>query len=147
MVVPVGIGGLVQAAVTHYRLPSLWKPGQGTRILAVEPELAAALHASLKKGERVSVDVKEGGTIMRNLNYGAVAEKAWEVLKEGLDASIVVGDKEVETAIEELETAGLKVGPCGGAVLAGLRGLLEDEGVLGLNADSIVVLIGTEGVR
>lgn len=114
----------------------------------MEPENAAALHASLQKGERISVETKEGGTIMKNLNYGTVAEGAWEVLRGGLDASVVVGDREVEDAMVELRGAGFEVGPCGGAVLAGLRAVLKDGGGdLGLSEESTVVLIGTEGVK
>lgn len=146
VVVPVGVGGFAQAVVTHYRSPSS-RQGR-TRVLAVEPETAAALHTSLRKGERVSLEIKEGETIMNHLNYGTVTEKAWAVLKEGLDASTVAGDQEVKTAMEDLKNEGVKVGPCGGAVLAGLRGLFEDgRGGFGLDEASTVVLIGTEGAQ
>jgi diaminopropionate ammonia-lyase len=137
----VGIGGLGQAAVTHYRSSS----SSRTRILTVEPEDAAALHVSLKAEKRVNVETSENGTIVTSLNYGNVAEKAWEVLKDGLDASTVVSDEEVKTALEKWRGDGVEVGPCGGAVLAGLKKVLgRNEEILGLSEQSVVVLIGTD---
>ncbi|KAH7409570.1 diaminopropionate ammonia-lyase family protein [Cadophora sp. MPI-SDFR-AT-0126] len=146
IVVPVGIGGLAQAAVTHYKAPRLW--GHVTRVLTVEPETAASLHASLKKRELLTVEPEE--TIMQGMNYGKVAPAAWPVLKEGVDASVVVDDEEVKVAMEKLRGEGVEVGPCGGAVMAALEDILKD-GVarkeLGMRQEVTIVLVSTEGSR
>ena len=144
IVVPVGIAGLAQAAVTHYKAPRLW--GHVTRVLTVEPETAASLHISLKKGELLSVET--GETIMEGMNYGTVAKAAWPVLKEGVDVSVVVHDEEVKAAMETLSGEDVNVGPCGGAVLAALEGILKGEELrkeLRMGSDDTVVLVGTEG--
>lgn len=50
--VPVGVGSLAQAVLTHYR----GRPaGPAPALLAVEPETAACVLASLDAGEPVSV--------------------------------------------------------------------------------------------
>ncbi|PVH80127.1 tryptophan synthase beta subunit-like PLP-dependent enzyme, partial [Cadophora sp. DSE1049] len=143
IVVPVGIGGLAQAAVTHYKAPRLW--GRLTRVLTVEPETAASLHTSLKRGELSTV--KTGETIMQGMNYGMVAKAAWPILKEGVDASVAADDAEVKAAMEKLKGEGVDVGPCGGALLAALEDVLKDEELrkeLGMGEDVTVVLVSTE---
>ncbi|KAG4433487.1 hypothetical protein IFR05_011025 [Cadophora sp. M221] len=145
IVVPVGIGGLAQAAVTHYKAPRLW--GHVTRILTVEPETAASLHTSLQKGELSTVEV--GETVMKGMKYGNVAKAAWPILKEGVDASTVVDDVEVSEAVEKLKREGVDVGPCGGAVLVALEDILKDDELkqeLGFGEDATIVLISTEGL-
>ena len=144
IVVPVGIGGLAQAAVTHYKAPRLW--GHVTRVLTVEPETAASLHTSLRKGELLSVET--GKTILEGMNYGTVSKAAWPILKEGVDVSVVVCDEDVKAGIETLNGKGVDVGPCGGAVLAALEGILEDEELrkeLRMGSDVTAVLVSTEG--
>lgn len=144
IIVPVGIGGLAHAAVTHYKAPRLW--GHVTRVLTVEPETAASLHTSLKNGELLSVET--GETIMQGMNYGTVAKAAWPVLKDGVDLSVVVDDEGVKAAMETLTGEDVDVGPCGGAVLAALEGILKDEELrkeLRMGSDVTVVLVSTEG--
>jgi len=146
VVIPVGVGGLAQAAVTHYKAPHI--ASQSTRVLGVEPESAAALQASLRQGEVVNIETKAGGTILKSLNYGTVTEKSWEVLKNGLDLCTAVKDEDVKRATDELQKGGVEVGPCGGAVVAGLKAVVQDNsGFLRLSKESVVVLISTEGMR
>lgn len=143
IVLPLGVGGLAQAAIAHYKSTS--SPGHETQFLTVEPEAAACFHSSLWAGKRVDVESKE--TILKYLSYGSVAEAAWEILKAGVDASTVVSDLEVTEAVEELGNQGIEVGTCGGAVLAALKDVLGHGLVAdwGLNEKSTVVLICTDG--
>src|SRR6202012_6225045 len=67
VVVPVGVGSLAQAVVTHYRQPGTPHPV----VLAVEPDSAACLLASLHAGERTSVGT--AGTIMAGLHCGTAS--------------------------------------------------------------------------
>jgi diaminopropionate ammonia-lyase len=87
VVVPAGVGSLAQAAVTHWR--SRADPGR-TSLLAVEPDTAACVLASLAAG--VPVTVPTAATIMAGLNCGTPSPAAWPVLVAGLDAAVAITD-------------------------------------------------------
>ncbi|MER7347555.1 diaminopropionate ammonia-lyase [Streptomyces aurantiacus] len=143
--VPVGVGSLAQAAVTHYRS----RGARGPALLAVEPTVAAPLLASLVRGEPVSVAA--GETVMAGLNCGTVSGLAWPVLRGGLDAAVAVSDQDALAAGRELGALGVSSGPCGAAALAGVRAGLTGAGAparrdaLGVGPRSTVVLLSTEG--
>jgi diaminopropionate ammonia-lyase len=142
VVVPVGVGSLAQAAATHYRAGSSHRPS----LLAVEPDTAAGLLASLHAGHLVTVPT--GTTVMTGLNCGTPSELAWPVLQGGLDAAAAVSDEQCRQAVEALAGRGLDVGPCGAATLAGLRPVLHEarcREALRLTDRSTVVLVSTEG--
>ncbi|MFD7920979.1 diaminopropionate ammonia-lyase [Streptomyces sp. NPDC059740] len=144
--VPVGVGSLAQAVVTHYRSrPS----GRATALLSVEPEAAACVLRSLSLGEAVSVTT--GETTMAGLNCGTPSSIAWPHLKNGLDAAVLVADADSARAAGDLAALGLSSGPCGAAALAGVRTALTGPGAdarrtaLGLGPDPVAVLLNTEG--
>ncbi|MEU8584319.1 diaminopropionate ammonia-lyase [Streptomyces abikoensis] len=144
--VPVGVGSLAQAVVTHYRSRG---DGRAPALLAVEPENAAGLAASLAAGRPVTVAT--GGTTMAGLNCGTVSHLAWPVLRDGLDAAVTVTDAESARAAADLASLGVSSGPCGAASLAGVRAALTGAGAdgrraaLGLGPASVLVLLSTEG--
>ena len=120
----------------------------GPRVLAVEPATAACVTASLAAGRPITVDTSSP-TAMAGLNCGTVSEIAWPVISAGLDAAVGVSEDQARSALTDLHTAGVPVGPCGAAALAGLRvaaGDPELAGALGLGARSVVVLVSTEGI-
>ncbi|MEV8414959.1 diaminopropionate ammonia-lyase [Streptomyces niveus] len=144
--VPVGVGSLAQAVVTHYRSrPS----GQSPALLSVEPDAAACVLESLGLGEPVSVST--GETTMAGLNCGTPSSIAWPFLRDGLDAAVAVTDLDSAVAAGDLAALGVSSGPCGAASLAGVRVALTGEGgeerrrALGLDASSVLVLLSTEG--
>ncbi|MGW2340103.1 pyridoxal-phosphate dependent enzyme [Streptomyces sp. NPDC001661] len=146
VVVPVGIGSLAQAVVTHYRSrPS----GHAPALLSVEPESAACVLESLTRGEPTSVTT--GDTSMAGLNCGTPSTLAWPYLDAGLDAAVAVRDTDSARAAARLADLGVSSGPCGAAPLAGLRAALTGPGAeerraaLGLGPASVVVLLSTEG--
>ncbi len=146
--VPVGVGSLAQAVVTHYR--SRTRPaGTAPAVLAVEPEAASWVVLSLSRGEPVSEPT--GATIMAGLNCGTPSSLAWPCLRAGLDAAVTVTDAESARAAADLAAAGVPAGPCGAAPLAGLRAALTGVGAahhrhaLGLGPEATVVLLSTEG--
>ncbi|MFI0822011.1 diaminopropionate ammonia-lyase [Streptomyces sp. NPDC021098] len=144
--VPVGVGSLAQAVVTHYRSRPT---GNAPALLSVEPEAAACVLASLTSGEPVSVTT--GETSMAGLNCGTPSSIAWPYLYSGLDAAVAIRDADSARAAGDLAAAGVSSGPCGAAALAGLRAALTGEGAderrtaLGLGPSSVVVLLSTEG--
>lgn len=133
VVVPVGVGSLAQAAVAHYRAG-----GSGTSLVAVEPESAACVLASLRAGHPVTVAT--GRTSMDGLNCGTPSALAWPYLRDGLDVAVAVTEREAEAAIADLRRHGIAAGPCGAAALAGARRAPVHRG-------ATVILLGTEGPR
>jgi diaminopropionate ammonia-lyase len=148
--VPVGVGSLAQAVVTHYRRGSGGARDHKTpAILAVEPETAAGLLASLHAEARQSVTT--GGTVMAGLDCGTPSSLAWPVLAGGLDAAIAVPDQLAIQAGADLAGLGVRSGPSGAASLAGVRAALTGPGAearragLGVTGSSVVLLLSTEG--
>jgi diaminopropionate ammonia-lyase len=144
LVVPTGVGSLLQAALQHYRVPSLQ---QQPALLAVEPVTAACVTASLAVGKQVSVDTS-APTIMAGLNCGTVSAIAWPVIRDGLNASVAVTDDQARAAMLRLHELGVTAGPCGGASLAGVRAVLKEvdrRNALTIGDDSALVLISTDG--
>lgn len=133
VVVPVGVGSFAQAVVTHYRSRE-----SRTRLLAVEPDSAACVLASLEAGELTTVPT--GGTIMAGLNCGTPSATSWPFLLNGLDAAAAISEADCTTAMQDLHALNVHSGPCGAAPLAGLRALRSELGDL-----ATVVLISTEG--
>jgi diaminopropionate ammonia-lyase len=142
--VPVGVGSLAQAVVTHYR-----RGGLAPAVLAVEPETAAGVLASLHAEARRSVST--GDTVMAGLNCGTPSSLAWPVLAGGLDAAIAVSDQLATQAGADLAGLGVRSGPSGAASLAGVRAALTGPGAearragLGVTGASVVLLLSTEG--
>ena len=142
VVTPVGVGSLAQAVVTHYRRPGRPHPA----VLAVEPDTAAGLLASLHAGQPVAVPT--ANTVMAGLNCGTVSAAAWPVLHPGCDVAVAVTDQAALAAEADLGRLGVSSGPSGAATLAGARAALthpERRAALGLGADAVVVLLSTEG--
>jgi len=140
--VPVGVGSLAQAVVRHHRRPGDAHPA----VLAVEPDTAACVLASLTADEPTTVPT--GATVMAGLNCGTVSGSAWPVLRAGCDAAVAVTDEEALLAVADLGALGVCSGPSGAATLAGVRAALADPGrraELGIGGDAVVVLLSTEG--
>ena len=145
VVVPVGVGALAEAVVSHYRRPG----GRRPRLLSVEPDSAACLLESLSAGRPVKVQT--AATVMAGLNCGTVSASAWPVLKSGLDAAIAVSDDDALQAVSDLDKLRISAGPCGAATLAAARAVLGPDAPSGRRSsldiapDAVVVLLSTEG--
>ncbi|WP_426502036.1 pyridoxal-phosphate dependent enzyme [Dactylosporangium sp. McL0621] len=135
VLVPTGVGSLLQAALTHYRS----RPG-AVRVVSVEPATAACVRASVAAGRPVTVATAT--TNMAGLNCGTVSALAWPYIRAGLDACVTVDDGAAAAAGRELAAHGVDAGPCGAAPLAALDVLRA--GAL-LPPDATVVLLVTEG--
>ncbi|MFC4244200.1 pyridoxal-phosphate dependent enzyme [Gryllotalpicola reticulitermitis] len=144
--VPAGVGSLAQAAVAHYRNTAVARP---PRLLAVEPDTAACVLASVRSGRLESVET--AGTIMNGLNCGTPSSLAWPYLRGGLDAVIAVTDAACRAGMETLASAGVPSGPSGAAAFTGIRAALTGAGAaerraqLGIDASSTIVCLSTEG--
>jgi diaminopropionate ammonia-lyase len=131
VIVPAGVGSLAAAAAR-------FGAAQGKTVIAVEPETAPCVTASLAAGEPTAVDTP--GTSMAGLDCAEVSTAAWPTLRAGIHATVTVTDGEAHAAMRELAAAGLQIGDSGAAPLAGLHALAGT-----LAPESRVVLIATEG--
>jgi diaminopropionate ammonia-lyase len=146
--VPTGVGSLLQAALQHYPSTSSGRrPSMKPAVLAVEPVTAACVTESLAAGKPISVDTSRF-TSMAGLNCGTVSTIAWPAIRDTLAAAVVVTDDQAHAAMQRLHELGVPAGPSAAASLAGVREALGDTSqreALATRADSIVVLISTEG--
>ncbi|OTA67268.1 acetylornithine deacetylase [Hypoxylon sp. EC38] len=141
VIAPVGVGSFAHAVVSHYK--SKETPPS---ILTVEPDTAACLWKSLKRGEVRTEETTH--TIMAGLNCGTVSSISWPLLQSGVDASLTISDYEAHMASSYLREQGVSAGPCGAASLAALRRLnASDKAKVCLDRNSVVVLLSTEGSR
>ena len=141
LITPVGVGSLAHAVVSFAK-----SERRGISVIAVEPVNAACLYNSLRTGDTRSRTTTE--TIMAGMNCGTVSPLSWPLLKHGVDASAIVSDWEAHQAVQYLQEHGVNAGPCGAGALAALRRIAaEDPASAGLNRDSVVVLLSTEGTR
>lgn len=144
-----GVGGLAAAT-----LAQLWEAygADRPRVVVVEPEQAACLYASARAGAPTAVE-GELETLMAGLACGEVSLLAWEVLDEGIDDFMTVSDAAAVDAMRLLADGVDGDAPlvAGESAVAGLAGLLiasQDPALrraLGLDAQSRVLLIGSEG--
>lgn len=142
IVVPAGVGSLLQAALQHYRheIGALNK----TRVMSVEPVTAASVFASVSSGERVTIET--GSTAMAGLNCGTVSSLAWPHIAPGLDGCVTVSDSQALRAARDLAVLGIDAGPCGGASLAAVRVMSNATSTnQALTEDAVVILLITEG--
>jgi diaminopropionate ammonia-lyase len=143
----VGVGSWAQAVTMHYKSHSSLSSPSAT-VIAVEPETAASLKASLE-AEKIT-PIQTGRTICNGMNCGTTSTTAWEVLRRGVDVSVTVKDIDVHNDLLELHRLGVRNGPCGAATMTALKKVCKDKkmkGELGLDDKSVVVLFSTEGAR
>ena len=145
-----GVGGLaagVAAALRQY-----WG-AESPRVIIVEPELAACLFESAKAGAATSVAIAEE-TIMAGLSCGEPSPLAWEIIEEEATDFLTIPESVVAPTVRLLarplpgDTA-LEAGESAVAGLAALIMARTDDNLsaqLGLDGESRVLLIGSEGV-
>ncbi len=114
VVVPVGGGGLLAGTAA-----ALKGRGSGPRIVGVEPEGAASLHASLRAGRAVRLDRVD--TVADGLAPPMAGTLALEAAEEWVDEVVLVTDDEIRDAMRFiLSRAKLLTEPAGAAGVAGL---------------------------
>jgi len=141
--IQLGVGALGAAAI---RAAETWD----AKVIAVEPEDAACILASLRAEELTEVPGPHR-SIMAGLNCGIPSPIAWPELQAGIDLDIAIPDDATREAMRALADAGVAAGETGAAGLGGLLALAASsswEDVrerLGLNDQSHVLVLVTEG--
>ncbi len=144
-----GVGGMAAASAAQF-----WQSFGVNRpkVILVEPKSAACWFASLQASEPVVID-GDLESLMGGLACGEVSRLAWKILKPSADAAVKLTDQAGADTMRLLAEgrhgdAPLVAGESGVAGLAGLLAVAADAGarsVLDLNAESRVVVFGTEG--
>ena len=144
-----GVGGLASAICGYFW--DLWGDKR-PRLVVVEPEQANCLQMSAKAGEPVVV---EGNleTLMAGLACGEVSALAWKILATGADDFMTLSEDAVPATMRLL-AKGYQQDPAieaGESAVPGLAAVLlarnsvEYAAALGLDAESKVLVFGTEG--
>ncbi len=147
--VQAGVGALAAAVCASFWLH--WADRR-PRFVAVEPTHADCVYRSLEAGRPVVV---EGSldTVMAGLACGEVSELAWEILRGGVNVAVAIDDGYALEAMKRLArpVSGdppIVAGETGGAGLGVLLAAHDDahlRQMLGLDTESRVLLIGSEG--
>lgn len=141
VVTPAGVGSLAHAVAKHCKSQST-----PMSVVAVEPDTAACISASLIAGKPVTVE--GSSTILDGMDCGTVSSTAWPDLQRVLDACVTVSSYESHCGVQYLASKSITAGPCGGASLAAVRYLATQKQATSLlTKDSVVVLLSTEGAR
>ncbi|KAI5201966.1 hypothetical protein AUEXF2481DRAFT_858 [Aureobasidium subglaciale EXF-2481] len=133
---PVGVGSLAQAVITYA------KGRRDFQTIAVEPDTAACLHASLVAGKATSIITSN--TINAGCNCGTLSSISWPYLRDYVDLSTTVSDFETHVTVQDMHRHNVNAGPCGAASLAALKRLVAEGHVA---KGSSVILINTEAKR
>ena len=118
LLVPAGVGSLAAAAARFGALA-------GGRVIAVEPETAACVTASLAAGEPAVVPTPGHPHGRDGLRRGLPRRLALPA-RRASPARVTVCDAEAVAAMRELAALGYAIGDCGAAPLAALRALMAE---------------------
>lgn len=144
-----GVGGFAAAVAAHIRSRTGERP---PKFIVVEPERAACLFHSSISNRSVRVDESDP-TVMGMLECYEPSLLAWKILEKTATAFLTVADDCGLHAMARLATPlgndpAIQGGESGAAGLAGLHacaGSARARELLGLDQNSVVLLINTEG--
>ncbi|VVE04868.1 diaminopropionate ammonia-lyase [Pandoraea soli] len=144
-----GVGGLAAGIVSYlWERWGVWRP----TFIVVEPVQADCLYQSAIAGKAASASGSVD-SVMAGLACGETSPLAWRFLQPSVDAFMTVTDAEAVEAMRRLARGSDNDVPfvAGESGVAGLAGLMQAAATpvlasaIGLNTDSRVLLINTEG--
>ncbi len=114
--VPVGGGGMISGVSAAIKLS-----GSKTRVIGVEPELAADAQASFRSGKIVEFAAeKASSTIADGLRTQSIGAINFEHIRKYVDDIVTVSEKEIREAVQRLASnKGTLAEPSGAVALAG----------------------------
>lgn len=114
VLVPVSGGGLISGVASAIKLR---KPR--TRVIGVEPELAADAQASLRSGQRISLTPQQTmRTIADGLRSQSLGKIPFTHISKYVDDIVTVSDDEIREAIRQLVAMRLVIEPSGAVAYA-----------------------------
>lgn len=123
--VPVGGGGLIAgvSAFIKHLYPEI-------KIIGVEPDDAACLHAALQAGERVILD--QVGIFADGVAVRQIGEEPFRIAQRCVDEVILVNTDEICAAIKDIfEDTRSIAEPAGALAVAGMKKYIAREGCAG----------------
>ncbi len=123
--VPIGGGGLIAGIACYVKAlyPSI-------RIVGVEPEDAASMHASIAAGQRVTLD--RVGIFADGVAVRRVGEETFRLAQQYVDEIVLVTTDETCAAIQDIfEDTRAIAEPAGALAVAGMKKWVAREGVEG----------------
>ncbi len=143
VVVPVGVGALAAAAVSHFGNRS-----HRSGVIGVEPTGAACATASALAGHLVTLAGPQL-SIMAGLNCGTPSPVAWPPVSQGVAGFVTIDDDWAREAVRALAACGVEAGETGAAALGGFMALQRQGRATPLSAlvaeDASVLVLVTEG--
>ncbi|HWJ07395.1 MAG TPA: threonine ammonia-lyase, biosynthetic [Steroidobacteraceae bacterium] len=119
--VPVGGGGLIAGIATYVK--SLYPD---VRIVGVEPEDAASMHASLQAGERVTLE--RVGIFADGVAVRRVGEETFRLAQRYVDEVLLVTTDEICAAIQDIFEDNRTIAePAGALAVAGIKQYVARE--------------------
>jgi threonine dehydratase len=136
VLVPVSGGGLIGGVATAVKALS-----PATRVIGVEPELAADAAESFRAGQRVSWTPEQTyRTIADGLRTTSVGEIPWRQIQKYVDDIITVTEEEIRDGVRRLAADARLVAEPSGAVP--FAAYLHHAGELGLDGNVVAVVSG-----
>ena len=136
VLVPVSGGGLIGGIATAIKALS-----PGTRVIGVEPELAADAAESFRTGQRVSWTPEQTyRTIADGLRTTSVGEIPWRQIQKYVDDFITVSEDEIRDGVRRLAADARLVAEPSGAVP--FAAYLHHADELGVDGNVVAVVSG-----
>lgn len=136
VLVPVSGGGLIGGIATAIKALS-----PGTRVIGVEPELAADAAESFRTGQRVSWTAEQTyRTIADGLRTTSVGEIPWRQIQKYVDDIITVSEDEIRDGVRRLAADARLVAEPSGAVP--FAAYLHHADELGIDGKVVAVVSG-----
>ena len=129
--VPVGGGGLAAGMALHIK-----RLNPAVKIIAVEPDEAACLHAAMQSGERVTLD--HIGIFADGAAVKQVGEENFRICRELVDDVLLVSVDEICAAVKDIfEDTRAIPEPAGALATAGMKQYVESHAVTGKNIAAV----------
>jgi diaminopropionate ammonia-lyase len=143
---PIGVGGLAAGVAAP-----LWAHmgAQLCNLISIESTMSCCFADSIEAGRPTLFDITEE-TLMAGLSCGEVSLVAWEILQPALSHSMAISDEAVAPLMRWFHerSPSIEAGECSTSGLAGLLQAHKNPQhwqSMGFDANSVVLLIGTEG--
>lgn len=153
VIIQAGVGSWPSAVVHFIRK---YNKNKEIKIVCVEPFESDAIYESVKRASLASTK-KSQQTIMAGLNCGTPSYLAYEILKQGVDAFLIISDEYAIDSIKYLNAPlpndpYIAAGESGAAGLGGLLAIMRNKQLkelrkyLQISKESNVLLFNTENV-
>jgi len=147
--IPAGVGGLAAAVSGQWALQA---GTERPRMIVVEPHAADCVFRALRDGDPRPLEGNVN-SFMACLSAGEVSPVAWPVLRQAVNDVVTIADRDAIETLRALADgrygdAPLVSGESGCAPVAALLALRDQPAIraeLGLNSQSRVLAIGSEG--